>query len=135
GDLLLYLRAGDAGRQRADHDLAVLDLPPRALTDRAVAGLVHLADLRERGDDLPFGREVRTFDVFGELGDGEIGIVEQLDARGDDFAHVVRWDVGGHADGDARRAVEQHVRKARRQKLRLLERAVEVLSPLGRALL
>jgi hypothetical protein len=35
----------------------------------------------------------------------------------DDLAQIVRRDVGGHADGDALRAVDQQVREARRQDL------------------
>ena len=38
----------------------------------------------------------------------------------DDLAQVVRRDVGGHADGDAGRAVDQQVRDRRRQDRRLL---------------
>ena len=134
-DLLLHLVAGDHERQRGDDDVAVLDLPLRALADRAVAGLVHLPNLRARRDDLRLGRKIRTFDVLRELRDRGVGIVEQLQARADDFADVVRRDVGGHADRDPRRAVEQHVRQSRRQQLRLAQRAVEVLAPVDGALL
>jgi len=45
----------------------------------------------------------------------------------------VRWDVGGHADGDAGGAVQQHMRQARRHDLRFLQRAVEVGRPVDRA--
>ncbi len=52
----------------------------------------------------------------------------------DHLAQVVRRDVGGHADGDAGGAVEQHVRQARRQAHRLLQRAVEIRLPVHGAL-
>ena len=46
----------------------------------------------------------------------------------DDFAQIVRRDVGGHADGDAAGAVDQQVREPRRQHLRFaLGRVVIVL--------
>ena len=63
----------------------------------------------------------------------ELGIVEQRDAGVRHLAQVVRRDVGRHADGDARAAVQQQVRHARRQDRRLLERAVEVRRPVDRA--
>ena len=47
------------------------------------------------------------------------GVVEQLDQRGDDFVEVVRRDVGGHAHGNARAAVDQQVGYPRRQHHRL----------------
>ena len=52
----------------------------------------------------------------------------------DDLAQVVRRNVGRHADRDAGRAVEQHVRHARRQPRRLLLRAVVVRREIDRAL-
>ncbi len=109
-DLLLDLRAGAHEGEGGDDDVAVFLLPLRALADGAVAGLVHLADLRGRRDDLRGGREVGTLDVSRELRQRGLGVVEQLEAGADHLAHVVRRDVGGHADGDARRAVEQDVR-------------------------
>ena len=50
-----------------------------------------------------------------ELLAGGVGVLERpLRALGD-LAQVVRRDVGGHADRDAGRAVDQQVREARRQ--------------------
>ena len=43
-----------------------------------------------------------------------------MDAGGGDFAELVRRDVGGHAHGDAGRAVQQHVRQTSRQQDRLV---------------
>src|SRR5205823_13458989 len=77
--------------------------------------------------------KVWTFNMLGNLYDIGIGIVEKLDACADHFAHVVRRDVRGHSDGDARRAVEQNMRQSRWKKLRLAQSAVEVLSPLDGA--
>ncbi len=50
-----------------------------------------------------------------------------------DFAQVVRRDLGGHADGDARGTVQQHHRQARRHQLRLGHRAVVVGDEVHRA--
>ena len=56
----------------------------------------------------------------------DLGIVEVGDAGVDHLAQVVRRDVGGHADGDAARAVDQQVGELGRQDGRLLQRAVVV---------
>ena len=49
-----------------------------------------------------------------------------------DFAEVVGQDVGRHADGDARRAVEEDIRQPGGQRDRLAQGAVEVRHPFGR---
>ena len=54
------------------------------------------------------------------------GLREQREAGVDDFAQVVRRDVGRHADRDARRAVDEQVRQPRRQHRRLLLLAVVI---------
>ena len=53
-------------------------------------------------------------------------IVDQRHAGVDQFAQIVRRDVGGHADGDAAGAVDQQIGKARRQHHRLVLVAVVV---------
>ena len=56
-----------------------------------------------------------------------VGVLQvPLDAVGH-LAQVVRRDVGGHADGDARGAVDQQVREPRRQDGRFLVLAVVVV--------
>ncbi len=60
----------------------------------------------------------------------DLGVVEVGDAGVDHLAQVVRRDVGGHADGDAARAVDQQVGELGRQHDRLLQRAVVVLAEL-----
>ena len=56
-----------------------------------------------------------------------VGIVDVGDHRVRDLAQVVRRDVGGHADRDPRRAVDQQVRQLGRQDRRLLLGAVVVV--------
>ena len=51
-------------------------------------------------------------------------MLDQVQQRDAQLIHVVRRDVGRHADRDARRAVGQQVRKGRRQDLGLLLLAV-----------
>ena len=55
------------------------------------------------------------------------GLFDQREAGVDHLAQVVRRDVGGHADGDAARAVDQHVREARGQDRRLAVLAVVIV--------
>ena len=54
------------------------------------------------------------------------GLSISADAGVDDFAEIVRRDVGRHADGDAAGAVDQQVRELGRQNRRLFLRIVVV---------
>jgi hypothetical protein len=72
--------------------------------------------------------------VFAQICDGGIRIVQQADAGADDFAQIVRRNIGGHTHRDAHRAVEQHVRQARGQPAGFFQRAVEVGHPVHGAL-
>ncbi len=53
-------------------------------------------------------------------------VLDQPDAAVDDFTKVVRRHVRRHADGDARRPVDEKIRKRRRQDGRLFRRLVVV---------
>ena len=120
-------RVGDAGdEQRPAAARDRLPLPGRAKTDRAGAGPVDLLQLVGGVEDLSAGREVRALHVATELRAAEIRVVEQLDQRGAHLAEVMRRDVGGHADGNAGRAVDQQIREPRRQDDRFGLRAVVV---------
>ncbi len=101
----------------------------RAHRDRAAARAVHVLDALG-ADDEAVGREVGALDALHQrleqLLARRVGVLERpLGALGD-LAQVVRRDVGGHADRDAGRAVDQQVRDARRQDRRLLRAAVVV---------
>ena len=121
-------------RQRGDHHFAVLFFPHCALTHRSAAALVDLADLGARGDDFRFGREIRPLYDIEQIVQRGFRIIDQRDGRLRHFAQVVRRNVGRHADGDAGGAVQQNIRQARRQHLRLVQRAVEVRHEIDRAL-
>ena len=130
-DLLLAHQFGDAldhgglvhlvGNFRDDDGFAVLadgvDRHLAAHHDRAAAEMIGRADALAPKDDAA-GREIRPGDDGDEVVDAERGIVDQRDAGVDHFAEVVRRDIGGHADGDAAGAVDQQVRKLRRQNRR-----------------
>ena len=62
----------------------------------------------------PVGKSGPGHDL-AQLVDGDLGVVEMGDAGVDDLAQIVRRNVGGHADGDAARAVDQQVRELGRQ--------------------
>ena len=104
----------------------VLDPRARPHQHRAAAGLVGGEDaLLSKNDGA--GRKVRTRHVFlDDLADRKAGVVDQRATGIDHLAEIVRRDVGRHADGDAAGAVDQHVRKARRQHHRLLRAFVVV---------
>ena len=135
-DLLVVDELGDLLDERAlaallDHEgqlgdddrlLALgqrLGVGARAHADAAAAGLVGVADALPAEDD-PARREVGALDVLHQLLDGDRRVVDERDDRVGDLAEVVRRDVRGHADGDARRAVDEEVREPRRQDERLL---------------
>src|SRR5690606_27124394 len=94
--------------------LVFLDVGAGAHVDAAAPGGVGLGDAARAVDDAG-GREIRARDVVHQLADGELGVVDERDAAVDDLAQVVRRNVGRHADGDARAAVDQQVRQAGRQ--------------------
>ena len=56
---------------------------------------------------------------FEHFGEARAGILHQLDGRVDDFGEIVRRNVGGHADRDAARAVDDQIGNARGQHRRL----------------
>ena len=131
-DLLLAHQFADAlhhgglvhlvGNFRDDDGFAILadgvDRDLAAHHDRAAAEMIGRADALAAEDDAA-GREIRSRHDVDEVVDAERGIVDQRHAGVDDFAEIVRRDVGRHADGDAAGAVDQQVREFRRQDRRL----------------
>ena len=120
----------DAVRELADHDrraaaALLLGVRAGAHDHAAAAGAVRLLDPLAAEDDRA-GREIGALDVLGQLLDVGGRVVDQRDERVDDLAEVVRRDVRRHADGDPGRAVDEQVREARREHLRLLARLVVV---------
>ena len=85
-----------------------LKLMPRPDHDAAPASGVGRPDAGPAHDDA-LGGEVRSLDVFHQVGQGGVGIVQHADAGADDLPQVVGRDVGGHAHGDAAGAVDQQV--------------------------
>ena len=91
-----------------------LDVGAAADVQAAAARRVGGTDLGSAVDDAG-GRKIRTRHDAHQLTERDLGAVDQGDAGIDHFAQVVRRDVGRHADRDARGAVDQQVRHARRQ--------------------
>jgi hypothetical protein len=102
------------------------DVPRAAQANRARPGLVDLFDLFLRIENLAAGRKIRPFDGSAQLRVADLFVVEELDERRADLSKIVRRDVGGHADGDPRRAVHEEIRNSRRKDHRLGLRAVVV---------
>jgi hypothetical protein len=78
--------------------------------------------------------EVGAGDVLDQVLRGQVRVLDEREAGVDHLAKVVRRDVGGHADGDAARAVDQHVGKARGQDRGLAVLAVVVVLEVDRVL-
>ncbi len=107
----------------------LVDVDDGAHGDRATTGAVHLLDALV-ADDQRADREVRALDPLEQrveqLLPGRVGVLQRPLHALVDLAQVVRRDVGGHADRDAGRAVDQQVREPGRQDHRLLRAAVVV---------
>ena len=112
-----------------DHDALAasdgLDAGGGAHPERAATGRVGVLDAVEPGD-LAAGGEVRTRDVAHQLVEIHRRLGDQVPQRVDDLDQVVRSHVGGHADRDAGRAVDDEVGDRRRQDGRLGLAAVVV---------
>ena len=93
---------------------------PGAHLHAAPSGLVALADTFTPVNE-PRGGKVGPGNVLHQLVDGQPGPLHQRDKAVDDLVQVVRRDVGGHAHGNTRGAVDEQVGQPRRQHRRLLE--------------
>ena len=69
----------------------------------------------------PARREIRPGDVFHQIGDFEVRVIDQGQRAVDDLAQVMRRNVGRHADRNALRAINQQVREPRWQNHWFLE--------------
>src|SRR5690606_29284954 len=101
----------------------LFDMHAAAHDDRAAPGRIGVVDARTAENDTA-GREVRTGNDLHDLRQLDRGIVDQSDTGVDHFGQVVRRDVGGHANRDTARSVDEQVRKPRWQNLRLTARRV-----------
>ncbi len=121
---------GQLGDGQAGAALVVLvDLHHGAHLHRAATGAVGLLDPGPTHDQRA-GREVRALDPLEQgveqLLPRGVGVGQRPEHAVGDLVEVVRRDVGGHADRDAGRAVDQQVREPSRQHQRLLGAAVVV---------
>ena len=131
GDPLDHGRLVDLVGDLVDDDgVAVLaqflDMGPGAQDHASAALDIGLPGARAPEHDAA-GGEVGAGDELHQRGAVEVGILDQGQRRVDHLAEIVRRDVGGHADGDAAGAVDQHVREPRRKHRGLLVLAVVVV--------
>ena len=80
------------------------------------------------------GGKIRALDDVHHIRHVHVRPVDQGERGIDDFAQIVRRDVGRHADGDAAGAIDQKMRKLRRQDRGFLDRFVVVRPPVDRVL-
>ena len=120
GDLLDQPRLVDLVGQFGDDDgfpaPGVQRLGVRACADidLAAAGLVGIEHSLNAIDQAGGGK-IGSRNQLDQLGDPQVRVVQQRQAGIDDLAQVMGRDIGGHADRDARRTVDQQLRQARRQ--------------------
>ena len=84
-------------------------------------------------EDFAARREIRARHDVQQIEIGDVRIVDHRHRRIDHFRQIVRRNVRRHADGDAAAAIDQQVRKPRRQHRRLLHRAVVIVLEIDRA--
>ena len=75
---------------------------------------------------LPATGVIRAGNMRHQIGQARVGMLDFMDRRARDFAQIMRWNFGRHADGNARRAVEQAKRQSRGQKSRFVKRAIVI---------
>ena len=119
GDFLLERRPVHVVRDFGDDDLLAIPLQflnanATAQFDAALAGEKIILDPFDAANDAPGGK-VRALDVQHQFGNGNGGLVNLGANPVDDFAQIVRRHVGGHADGDARAAIDQEIGKRGRE--------------------
>ena len=117
-------------RQLGDHDglLAgrdMLDMGGGARGERASAGGVGLANA-VAADDRTSGGPVGARNIAHQLFKRGIRVSHEELCSIHHFAEIMRGQIGGHAYGDARTAVDQQVRNCGRQYGRLFELVVVV---------
>ena len=129
GDGAHQAHHAQAGHHQAHAALDFLGVHDRTHGNQASTGTVGLFDALVT-ENRRTGREIRPLDNADQ-------IVEQFFAAGfrmvqcpmhafGHLTHVVRRDIGGHADGDAGRSIAEQVREAGRQHGRLLGLAIVV---------
>ena len=134
GNLLQHPVTGNLVRQIGNDYLSALANPAGAHAQRTAASFVHLPQVFARGNDFSTGREIRALDVFTQLVNGGIRLIQQADTGSCHFPHVVGRNVGRHTHGNAGSAVQQHMGQACRQYRRLFHGAVKVRRPVHGAL-
>jgi hypothetical protein len=102
--------------------------------DAAAAGAVGVPQALPVEDVAP-GREVRAGENLHDLVQRGVGVLDQVRHGVADLGQVVGRDVGGHAHGDARAAVDQQVREPGRQDLGHGQALVVVRDKVDRVLL
>ncbi len=94
--------------------------------DPTLSGFKRLADAFVTVNNAS-RREIGSLDVFHQLGDGDVVVVDVGDDAVNALAEVVWSHVGGHTDGDTVGTVDQQCRNLCRQHGRLLQGVIEVV--------
>ena len=73
-----------------------------------------LRDPRPAQHEAP-GGEIRPFDVFHQLGNRDLWLVDLRTDAVDHFAQIMRREIRGHPHRDPRAAIDQQIGKRRRK--------------------
>ena len=137
-DLLFQRRAIHVERNfRNDELLAIalhlLQANASAQLEAALAGGEIIFDTFNAAEKSA-GRKIRALDKLHQFGNRNLRLVNLRANAIHDFAEIVRCHVRRHADRDARAAVDQQIRKRRREHFRLGETLVVVRDEIHRVL-
>src|SRR5690606_15740887 len=120
--LVRDFRYHDAGATRG---FLFLDYGTGAHNDSPAPGFLVVLDPLATVNEATRG-EVRALDELADLRMRKIRILQQRNESAYHLTQVVRRYVGGHADRDTRRAVDDQVGKCCRKNARLLQPVIEV---------
>ncbi len=119
-----------AERDRCNDDLKLAffvfdDLSFTSHSDAAASGGISVMNIFFSIYNGP-GWKIRPFDELEQIFGRGFLIINEMNRSIDDFAQIVRSDVGSHTDRNAKCSIQKQVRNCRRQNGRLFARTVIV---------
>ena len=132
-DLLQHFGAGDLIGQGRNHYFAVLDEIDGAGFQRASSGPIQLYNFLFLRDELSFGGEVRSLDIFAQVFHRRFRLVQQVNTCARHLSEIMRGYIRRHADCYATAAIQQYVGQPGWKNLRFIEGPIKIRLPVDRA--
>ena len=132
GDLFHDPAARSLIWQTGDHNITVFNFVSCPRAKRPIARRIDLSQLGFRRNNFTTGREIRPLDMPAQAANSRLRFVEQSNQRTDNLVNIMRRHIGGHADRNSCRSVQQQIRQAGRQQRGFLQCTVEIRGPVDR---